>query len=31
MVPGNPENIKITRPGDLLLAGVYIKKKEDIL
>lgn len=31
MVPGNPENIKITRPGDLLVARAYLKKKEDIL
>jgi 2-C-methyl-D-erythritol 4-phosphate cytidylyltransferase len=30
MVPGNAENIKITRPGDLLLSRAYIKKKEDI-
>ena len=31
MVPGNTENLKITRPGDLLLARAYFKKKEDIL
>lgn len=30
LVPGNPENIKITRPGDLLIARVFLKKKEDI-
>jgi 2-C-methyl-D-erythritol 4-phosphate cytidylyltransferase len=31
MVPGNPENIKITRQGDLLVAKAFLKKKEDIL
>ena len=29
MVPGNPENLKITQPVDLLIAGEYIKSKED--
>lgn len=31
MVFGNPENIKITLPGDLLIAGEYLKKKKDIV
>jgi len=26
MVPGNLENIKITHPGDLVLAKEYLKK-----
>ena len=30
MVPGNPENIKITRAEDLLIAGAFIKTKKDI-
>lgn len=31
MVMGNPENIKITHPGDLLIASAYLKKREDTL
>lgn len=31
MVPGNPENIKITHPWDLIIASAYLKKKEDTL
>jgi len=30
MVPGNRDNLKITHPEDLLVAGEYIKKKKDI-
>jgi 2-C-methyl-D-erythritol 4-phosphate cytidylyltransferase len=30
MVPGNPENIKITCPEDLLVAGAFLKTKKDI-
>ena len=31
MVPGNPENIKITHPWDLIIASAYLKKKEGTL
>jgi 2-C-methyl-D-erythritol 4-phosphate cytidylyltransferase len=31
MVPGNPENIKITHPWDLKIAAAYLKKKEGTL
>ena len=31
MVPGNLENLKITHPGNLLVAGAYLKKKKDTL
>ncbi len=31
MVPGNPENLKITHPLDLLIATEYLKKKKDTL
>jgi 2-C-methyl-D-erythritol 4-phosphate cytidylyltransferase len=31
MVPGNRDNLKITHPEDLIIAGEYLKKRKDIL
>lgn len=31
MVPGNPENIKITHPVDLWVASAYLKKRKDTI